>query len=247
MSDFPGHVNLIPGWGMGGQCWAPLAGHLETRYRLQYSSLPGHGVVAPQPAWQLREFAAQLLMELPVGVWLGWSLGGQLALQAAALAPERVRGLVLIAATPRFVETPDWPHAMDSAVFESFQSNCRRDPIRTLRRFQSLQVKGSDHAAPVLRSLRQARIADPQREPLEDALAVLQKTDLRPLLAGLQVPCLWLHGSADQLVPAAAAEAAAARMPEAQAVIIEGAGHAPFLSHPQASAQALDTFLAALP
>ena len=247
MSGLRGDMNLIPGWGMGPRCWGPMAEQLETRYRLQYSSLPGHGVLAPRPAWKLSDVAAELLAELPAGVWLGWSLGAQLALQLARLAPERVRALVLLGATPRFLRASDWPHAMAPAVFDAFKTSCCQDPVRTLRRFQALQVKDSDHAVPVLRSLRQNRIAEPECEILADALAVLQETDLRPLLAQLEVPCLWLHGSADQLVPAAAAEAAAASMPGAQLVIIQGAGHAPFLSHPQASANALHGFLSSLP
>jgi hypothetical protein len=54
----------------------------------------------------------------PPAVWCGWSLGGLFALHAAATPPGGA--LAMIAATPRFVWSDDWPHAVEPAVFEQF-------------------------------------------------------------------------------------------------------------------------------
>ncbi len=48
----------------------------------------------------------------PRALWLGWSLGGLVALRAALDYPANVRGLVMIASSPRFVSAPDWPHGV---------------------------------------------------------------------------------------------------------------------------------------
>ncbi len=60
------------------------------------------------------------------------------------------------------------------------------------------------------------------------------ESDLRPLLDEIVQPTLWIAGDRDRLVPAAAVASASGMMVESRMVTIEGAGHAPFLSHPQA-------------
>ncbi len=54
---------------------------------------------------------------------------------------------------------------------------------------------------------------------------------------------MWLFGERDTLVPVAAAEAIAALAPTARHALVHGAGHAPFLSHPQETAGVLAAFL----
>ena len=93
--------------------------------------------VVPQGAW-----------------WLGWSLGGLLAQQAAHMFPGALRGLVLVAGTPRFVKADDWPYGVDSEVFGQFASQLKDDSERTLTRFLSLQVRGAKDSAATLRQLR---------------------------------------------------------------------------------------------
>ncbi len=74
---------------------------------------------------------------------------------------------------------------------------------------------------------------------LADALRLLRDTDLRPVLSRITTPTLVVGGERDALVPIEATRALAAALPQATHVAIEGAAHAPFLSHRQA-------FLAAL-
>jgi len=88
-------------------------------------------------------------------VWVGWSLGGVLAQLAACRYPERVAGLVCIAAAARFVACDEWPHGMARAVFNDFAASFARDADAAAKRFLSLQTAGNGDAA-LLRRLRQA-------------------------------------------------------------------------------------------
>ena len=172
-------------------------------------------------------------------------LGGLLALQAALSMPDRVARLVLVAATPRFVQGPDWAPAMARATLEQFGAALVRDPETTLDRFLGLQVRGSDQARTTLRRLRaglRERPA-PRAEALEQGLALLLHADLRSRLPDLQVPSLWLQGERDTLVPAALADVLAPRLPAAEFALMAGAGHAPFLSHGSDFAGRLRGFL----
>ncbi|MEY6434091.1 pimeloyl-ACP methyl ester esterase BioH [Thioalkalicoccus limnaeus] len=238
---------LIHGWGMNNGVWAGLPAPLEGHWRQHRIALPGHGGSRFDPAWRDLDAWAEACLATapPRAVWLGWSLGGLVALAAAGLAPERVAGLVLVTATPRFTRGEDWPSAMPVGTLDQFQANLLTDPVGTLERFLALQVRASDQARATLRHLRAAvgGYPPPQPEALEVGLALLRGSDLRETLPRLPGPSLWLFGERDTLVPAALAPSIPRLWPSARVAHVPGAGHAPFLSHPRESAAAVAPFL----
>ena len=48
------------------------------------------------------------MREADAAIVVGWSMGGSFALRLAMEFPEKLRGLVLLAATPRMMEAPNW-------------------------------------------------------------------------------------------------------------------------------------------
>jgi len=233
---------LLHGWGMNAAVWEPLTAGLAERFRLTIVELPGHGDSAPAATADLSEWVQLCLAVAPASAhWLGWSLGGQVALAAALSAPKRVTGLSLVGTTPRFVQDEGWSCAMPVAIFEQFAAALHDDPDATLSRFLSLQVKGAEHARETLKLLR-AELA--QRPPaseqgLAQGLELLLRNDLRDRLGDLVCPSHWLFGSRDTLVPAALQDRLREYLPEAVLDEIHGAGHAPFLSHPYDSLETL--------
>lgn len=227
---------LLHGWGMNSGVWQPVIDRLSARHRVTALELPGHGASAFDPSrGTLRQWAAACLDAAPPqAVWLGWSLGAQVALQAALDAPERVRALVVVAGTPRFVQGDDWPHAMPDAIFRQFAAALASDHAGTLDRFLGLQVRGGADARETLRELRAAIRARPapQLGALRTGLELLLGVDLRAELPGLQLPSLWLFGERDTLVPADVVHPLESLVPSAEILILHGAAHAPFLSSP---------------
>lgn len=233
---------LLHGWGMNAAVWEPLLPGLSERFRLTVIELPGHGGSAPAGVADLREWAEMCLSATPACAhWLGWSLGGQVALQAALSAPKRVIGLSLVAATPRFVQEPGWPCAMPAETVEQFAAELHGDPHATLSRFLALQVKGAEHGRETLRLLRTELAQRPPASEtgLAQGLDLLLHNDLRSELKDLSCPIHWLFGSRDTLVPAALQQKLLEMLPDADIDEIRGAGHAPFLSHPYASLDVL--------
>ncbi|MCA1805586.1 MAG: pimeloyl-ACP methyl ester esterase BioH [Xanthomonadaceae bacterium] len=238
---------LIHGWGLNGTIWSGLRAALEADYRVTAVDLPGHGR-SPGGTFDL-DSASIALREAapPQAHWIAWSLGGLLALHAARPAPERITGLTLVASSPRFVQAPDWPHAVPAAVLAQFLDELQQDYRATLNRFLALQVRGSAEAGGTLRALRGQLFAHGEPDPtaLAAGLAILRDADLRPGLDGITLPLQFIMGERDTLIPAAAARACVARAPAAQLEVIAGAGHAPFLSHPREFLAALRPFLPA--
>lgn len=238
---------LLHGWGMNSAVWEALPEGLGAGRGRYPIDLPGHGgqpfdrAQTSLPAW-----ADACLARAPErAVWVGWSLGGLVALQAARQAPARVAALVLITATPRFVQAVDWRAAMPARTLVQFHDGLLADPAGTLERFLALQVRGSDLARATLRHLRAELAARPPADPaaLAAGLDLLAEGDLRGPLPDIAAPTLWLFGQRDLLVPAAVGERIALLMPESRQRVIVGSAHAPHLSHVSETVAAIDGFL----
>jgi len=230
---------------MHGGVFAPLVRELEPHFQCHVIDLPGHGLSEERAALDFDHSVDRLLAMLPRAHWLGWSLGGLFALEAALRAPDRVLGVVAVAASPRFVIGEDWPHAVPPEVFVQFAEDLAHDYGLTIERFLALEVHGDPQARSELRWLRQNLAQCPPSDPrvLLDGLAVLQHTDLRAELPKLRVRSLWIAGKHDRLVPHTALQIAANSAPGGRFVLIERAGHAPFIAQPKAVADAIRAFM----
>ena len=238
---------LLHGWGMHAGFFTPVLPMLARRYRVHAVDLPGHGHSRAYPAVDLNAIVAGLRARFVAegaAVVLGWSLGGLVALQWASIAPADMRALVLVSATPRFVRSADWPHGMDEATLRRFGDELAAGYKLTLQRFVALQLQGSETGRATLAAMRQNLFArgEPDAQALLSGLDMLRDTDLRAALARIMTPALVIAGDRDTLTPPGAALAMAAALPHARAVIIPGAAHVPFLSHPEAFMAALEAF-----
>ncbi|HEY3553477.1 MAG TPA: pimeloyl-ACP methyl ester esterase BioH [Casimicrobiaceae bacterium] len=227
---------LLHGFAMHGGLFAPLVDALAAHRRVFVVDLPGHGRSAPAPTFTLDALVgavdAAIATDIPLDV-VGWSLGGQVALEWARVRRARIRKLVLVATTPSFVGREGWPHAMSALTLARFGDELRVDFRLTLARFLALQVHGSDEGRATLAMLR-TRLLDrgePAPAVLAAALGLLRETDLRERLASIATPALVIGGDRDAIVPIEATRRLAAALPNARHATIAGAAHAPFLSH----------------
>lgn len=238
---------MIHGWGLHSRIWGEAEERLAQGFRLTLVDLPGHGR-SPMPAdgFGLADLAQAVSAAAPARAhWLGWSLGGMVAMQAALTAPQRVARLVAVCSSPRFTQAPDWPQAMAPQVLAGFARDLGRDFHATLMRFLALQARGSEDARGSVRLLRQRLAEEPAPQPaaLAAGLEILRSADLRADVGRVSCPTLLIYGQQDMLVPARAAEPAQKLFGDAHLRIIHGAGHAPFISHVDQFAQSVMSFL----
>ncbi|NCT66445.1 MAG: pimeloyl-ACP methyl ester esterase BioH [Rhodanobacteraceae bacterium] len=239
---------LIHGWAMHGGLFAPLTERLSTQFRVHLVDLPGHGYSHDEAHFDVADAARRIAAATPRALWVGWSLGGLVALRAALDQPAQVRALALLASSPRFVSAPDWPHGVAAEVFAAFGAELQSRYHHAIERFLALETMGSEHAQSELRALKKLVFArgEPALGALADGLAALDATDLRGELARLAMPSLWIAGRRDRLVPAGALQWAAAQAPHGRYLDFNS-GHAPFVGYADDIAAALATFDTELP
>ena len=152
---------LLHGWGLHGGIFSELVERLATDYRVTTVDLPGHGHSPAVEHYFDLDKTADVLVKLigKPAIWLGWSLGGLVAMTLASRHPDAVKTLVLVSATPRFVKGEDWPHAMESETLEGFAAGLTEDYQATLNRFLSLQIGKEKNSRELIRRLREQVVA----------------------------------------------------------------------------------------
>lgn len=237
---------LLHGWGMHGGVWADVAQKLAEDFQVHSVDLPGNGASAALPETNLDALVQVLSARFgePLSV-CGWSLGGQVALHWAAREPDKVRRLILVASTPCFAEREDWAFGMESAVLEKFAAELEVNHAATLRRFISLQLRGSENERELLMLLRERLFnrGEPDMRALRGGLDILRDADQRAELQCIRQPTLVVAGERDKLTVPAASRYMAQAMPTARMVEVAGAAHAPFLSHAEIFVEHVKRFL----
>ncbi|HEY3487818.1 MAG TPA: alpha/beta fold hydrolase, partial [Gammaproteobacteria bacterium] len=158
---------LAHGWGMNSRVWGPSLSLLESRFEVQTVDLPGHGRNAQQPATTtLQDWADAVIAQAAApAIYIGWSLGGLAALTAAQRQPQRVRGLILVASSPKFAQSPDWPHAIKPELLYKFETALRGDYRQLLEDFILLQSMGASKVRDEARWLRKSLQAGGEPAP----------------------------------------------------------------------------------
>lgn len=246
MGDGPDLV-VLHGWALHCGLFDGVADALAQRYRVHFIDLPGHGHnMKVQLSTDIDSVARAILDAAPERAhWLGWSLGGMVALAAAVFEPSRVDRIVTVASTPKFVVAANWPQAIPEETLNAMAEELRRDFHATVRNFLSLQAMGDAHAHTLLRELRQKAYAhgEPKAQSLVNGLRILRDADLRDRLKDVAAPLLAVMGSRDRLAPPRAGAALASAVQDGRCVTINKAAHAPFISHRDEFLDAVTEFL----
>lgn len=238
---------LLHGWGCNRELWRPMLAAMRPWANISLLDLPG---LAPGCGGKARPGLDQVLDSIADccpdrAVLVGWSLGGQLALELAARQPQRVAALVTICSNPCFIATGDWP-GMNPQDFCAFKAACEEDPVAGLRRFDLLQSQGAVTRRDLLRELQRQRRLSPGEE-LQAGLAWLAQLDQRDGLTRLAIPQLHLQAERDALVPgtvlATRLEELLAGNSLAEVQLLEEASHLAPLEMPAAVAARIDGFL----
>ena len=232
---------LVHGFTQTSRCWSPFDELLDERFERRSLDAPGHGD-ASDLALDVPAAAAYLAGVGGDGIYVGYSMGGRMALRLALDHPSLVRGLVLISASPGIADAAARRERVqrDSALADrlekigvaAFVDEWLAQPL-----FADLPP-ASAHRAERLRntvhgltsSLRLAGTG--AQEPLWDRLGELA------------MPVLVLAGALDAKYVAIGRRMVAAIGANATFGEVAGAGHSVPLEAPDATARLVNDWLA---
>ena len=222
--------------------------HLEplaaAGYRAVAMDLPGFGEAVPSagPSMPWADVLGTMdALEIERATLVGNSFGGAVALRVAALAPRRVRSVVLIS-----IPVPGLEASTElEAAWAAEEAALEREDVEAAVQ-AVLDAWLIDDAPPPLRE----RVATMQRRALElqrDAGEVTEGDD--PVgedlgaISGLDMPSLVIAGAKDFSDFVRGSEVLAGALPQARLVVIDDAGHLAPLETPEAFRALLLDFL----
>jgi len=233
---------LLHGFTGSGRSWWPVIDELSDRYRIISVDLIGHGH-SGDPASASRyafhralDNLRQVALSLNIGnaTWLGYSLGGRVALGLAVAYPDLVSALVLESATPGIADVTE--RARRRSDDDELAARIERDGVAAfVARWERLPMWESQEALPadVLACERGIRLANSARGLANSLRGMGQgaQPSLWDSLPDLQCPTLLIAGERDAKFARIAGEMHDA-LPDARVAIAPGAGHNVHLEAP---------------
>ncbi len=236
---------FIHGFPLDRRMWIGQLAGLTKNRRCVAVDLRGHGlskIDEKEPASSMDLFAddvAKTMDELGADQAdiCGLSMGGYVAFAFLRRHPARVRSLIL---------------ADTKAEADSDEAKAGREKTAAMVREQGMEALWDGLGAKLLASnpkeeavarLKEMFLAQDPAVIAADALAMRDRPDSTPDLAGITVPVLWVHGEEDQLMPIDGARATAEKIPGAKFAGIPHGGHMAPMENPQATNDAILEFL----
>ncbi|HBG06938.1 MAG: O-methylpimelyl-ACP methylesterase [Geobacteraceae bacterium GWC2_58_44] len=233
-------IVFLHGWAMSGRVWR-FQQRLVDDSRLIFLDQRGHGQSSPSEGYTVQDFAGDLVsffdqLALDNAVLVGWSMGVHVALQAFPALRSRLAALVLVGGTPRFTTADDYPHGQSPLEVKGLGLRLRRDYQKTMGEFfrgmfAEGEMQGVQYQRIVHEIVMGGRSPDP--DTARQSLQILSVVDLRDQLPLIDRPVLLIHGELDKICPASASAYMADRLPMGRLKVMEGCGHAPFMTRPE--------------
>ena len=239
-------VLLVHGFPFDRAMWRLQVGPLTAAgYRLVLPDLPGFGRSEVPPAGSVDVMARDLLatldrLRVQRFVACGFSMGGYVALALAALAPDRLAGLVLI--DSKAGADSDEGKAKRDATVEKVNAHGSRAIVPGLLEGQLTAATRSAERL-LTEEVRAMMMRQPKAAVIAAVRAMRDRPDRTDALRKLACPVLVLHGGEDKVIPADAARAAAEAAKDGEFVAIPGAAHLSPMERPDAVNAALVDWL----
>ncbi len=217
-----------------------LRQHLGDAVELAAVDLPGHGTAGDVRA-ELWGCADHLVAHGGEAVYVGYSMGGRVALHAALAHPTAVQALVLIGATP----------GIDDEAERFARRSADRDLAARIAEIGVDAFIDEWLSLPLFAGLTDdAAMRDDRRRNRADNLASSlllagtgTQSPLWPRLGDIAAPTLVIVGEHDEKFTEIG-ERMCAGLPAAELVTIDGAGHSAHLEQPDRTAAAIGEWIA---
>lgn len=245
---------LTDGVACDGFAWTYLQPFLARRHRVLHWHYRGHGrsgLPADPAQLDIPAHARDLLSvmdaaEVESAILAGHSMGTQTALEVLRLAPERIRGLVLMCgsygkitatfrgsdllkqALPTIIETVEKNQGLVRALWGRIPSKIAFQLARLSKEVDALAMREEDFRMYI------DHVAAMEPKLMLTTLRLAGEHSAEDLLPRIAVPTLVVAAERDTFTPKALAEHMAESIPGAEILVLKGASHAGLIEQPEA-------------
>ena len=227
------------GWPLNADSWESQQLHLaDNGFRAIAHDRRGHG--RSEQVWDgndMDHYADDLAavieaLDLHDVILVGFSTGGgEVARYIGRHGTSRVAGAVLVSSVPPFMlRTADNPGGVPIEVFDALRDGSLADRSQLYRDLADGPFFNNNRpGVNISQGTRDAfwhQGLQAGHKNAYDSIAAFSETDMREDLEKFDVPTLVIHGDDDQIVPIdVSGRASAARIPDAELKVYEGAPH----------------------
>jgi 3-oxoadipate enol-lactonase len=239
------HVLFLHAFPLNASMWEPQLSAVPAGWRMIAPDYRGFGESSLSTPATMNELAGDVVdlldhLEIHEAVVAGCSMGGYVAFELLASAPNYVKGLVLID-TRAGADTEE-----GKAGRRKMLERVDKDGSRAIADDMTPKLLGATTQRERPDLVKQVHSTIAARDPKAIAMAVnamMGRKDMTPSLAAIKVPTLIIAGAEDTLMPLPAMQQMHTEIKGSRFASIEGAGHLPNLEATKAFDAALLEFL----
>ncbi len=227
-------IVLLHGWGAEANTFRYVIDRLSDKHQTFALDLPGFGLSEiPPEAWDASDYAKIIStffdkLNIDKAHLIGHSYGGRISIVLAAEQPDKVNKLILV----------DSAGIIPPRTMKYYIRIGLAKTGRLLRKCGDFGKRLADSIANRVGSedYRQAG-------PMKATLVKSVNQNLRPLLPTIKAATLLIWGENDTDTPISFGKIMQDEIPNAELVILKGAGHYSFLDKPKEFCQSVEAFL----
>lgn len=236
-------IILVHGWAAHGGFFDDLRARLSTSHRVLTPTLRGHPGSghgsAPLTIETLADDIAHFCeaLDLKSATALGWSMGAMALWAAAPKLGARLGAIIVEDMAPRITNDADWRFGLGEyreADIPATLKEINGDwPTYVSRFAPRMFAPGLCAKRPDIAAYATAEMSKADPENMASFWQSMARQDFRAALARIQQPMLVINGGDSRIYPDEATAFIAETAPNADRIVMPGAGHVPHLEAPE--------------
>lgn len=234
-------IVLAHGFGTDQSIWDKIVPHLTQRYRVLLFDWSFSGAIKDQSLFDpvkyssYEAFTKDLIdlldeLKLKTAVFIGHSMAGMIGCKASVERPELFKRLVLIGASPRYLNSEDYEGGFKSSDLDEIFSNIESNYLNWVSAFAPVAMGSNDPIS----ARKFENCLKRMRADVRLAMAkIVFLSDERDVLDKVEVPCTIVQTKNDIVVPISVVDYMQKKIKgKSRVEIIETDGHFPQLTAP---------------
>lgn len=239
------------GFGTDQKAWKAIVPAFENDYRIVAYDNVGAGASAPAAFSpnkydSLRTYSDDLIdicdaLDLRNAIMVGHSVSGMISLLASLKRPDLFSRLVLIGASPRYLNDDGYVGGFDQATLDAFYSQMATNYFAWVSGFAPAAMANPER--PALAQDFAATLKSIRPDIAQSVARVIFQSDYRKEVPRLDKKTLVIQANSDIAVPMEVAEYLHRNIEGSRLQIVNAEGHFPHISAPEEVIAAIRTFI----